>query len=67
MSLTSYRAAPPRDGGGPYQTQKCLIGPSLTLLIQMDKWVKLANGFFLNRMHDVRRLQCLATTYSSNA
>ena len=57
MSLTSYRAAPPRaEHNGREQT---LDRPNRDCVSDN------VNGFFKNS--DAHRLQCLATTYSSIA
>ncbi len=60
MSLTSYRAAPPRDGGGPHKAGRLLLRTAL------GPGSKSVNGFFPFVTYS-RRRQCLATTYSSNA
>jgi hypothetical protein len=59
MSLTSYRAAPPR----------ATIGKALASKEKRRREIVLDSGFFniMNGLRPARRQQSLATTYSSIA
>ena len=60
MSLTSYRAAPSRVNHFTFSSERTLDKKSgLMAAFENREWVSL--------IRVMRRLQCLATTYSSSA
>ena len=62
MSLTSYRAAPPRANVLPGENANASADAEARRALAGEQ----VNGFLSNDLTD-RRLQCLATTYSSTA